>query len=211
MVINELKGYWSRLTSFSGTSIASLFGEFCSGDEFEHDAKMQEFADRQMPMKMAAGDSQATTASVPVSSSPPAAPSIETHASNPHPIASPSLSTHYLQRFVTPLPETQSTSREDTPIAADADVAPAVLPELPASLNKRSFDSFAEADHTQSDPGRRTPVRASSSFCSAISEHHSTARQDAYFQMVNNLESDEWRPIFLISTSDEHTTVDQEL
>ncbi|KAH6880460.1 hypothetical protein B0T10DRAFT_144375 [Thelonectria olida] len=200
----------------NGTSIASLFGEFCSGNEFAHDAKMQEFAEQQMPMKMAAGDSQATTASVPISSSPPAAPSIEPHESNPRPIASPSLSTHNPKKFVTPLVETQSTSREDTPIAADADVVaadvlPAVPSEMPASLNKRSFDSSAEADHIQSDPSRRTPEQANSSFCSAISEHHSTARQEAYFQMLNNLESDEWRPIFLISTNDEHTTVDQEL
>lgn len=147
---------------------------------------MREYAERQAPI--VASESQATTASAAIPSS------LESAKLPNPPIAD--ASPHTTRPIL--LTDTQSTDGKDE---ADFEPRPPISPS-----NKRSFEAFAE------DLGTDSSAReASASFCSIISEHHSSERHEAYLQMRNNLQSDTWKPIFLLSTNDEHTNMDKEL
>lgn len=71
---------------------------------------------------------------------------------------------------------------------------------------KRSFGEISGSDNEESKPSQ-----AGESFSSVMSEEPSLARQEAYQRMVQNLTADNWDPVPLISTSNEYTTMDQEL
>ncbi|KAI5459416.1 hypothetical protein BGZ63DRAFT_448023 [Mariannaea sp. PMI_226] len=195
----------------NGTSIQSLFGEYCSGGQFEHDFKMQEYADRKTAANSVHQDnSQLTSDSVHLQSSPPVTPSVESSSQKEQKTASPLALTNQPHRFISPLSETQRTSKDDEPtVAFEDDVI--IVPSVSASQHKRVLDSFTEDDGNEAKRAQLSPKDAGSSFCSAISDRHSTTRREAYFDMLDNLQSDEWRPILLVSTSDEHTTADHEL
>ncbi|KAL6352640.1 hypothetical protein LRP88_13109 [Fusarium phalaenopsidis] len=71
---------------------------------------------------------------------------------------------------------------------------------------KRSFGDISGSDNEESGPSQ-----AGESFSSVLSDEPSLARQEAYQRMVQNLTADDWDPVPLISTSNEYTTMDQEL
>ncbi|KAK7408413.1 hypothetical protein QQX98_009398 [Neonectria punicea] len=191
-----------------GVNIESLFGQFCSGSEFDHDTKMKvQGQGLVIPIQ---ADSQITTDSIP--RTPPHINSQDT-GSSPAPQKDPptAVSIHEPERFISLLPETQPPTNSE-------EKHEEVLPELESepilissSEHKRSFDTFAAEEPTDATPSQDGPTDVSESFSSAISARHSTARQEAYYQMLDNLTTDRWRPIELMSTNDEYTTMDKEL
>ncbi|KAM5370941.1 hypothetical protein ACJZ2D_008254 [Fusarium nematophilum] len=212
----------------NGTSIESLFGRFCSGNVFQHDIFMRSFAERHAlndPRRQ--HDSQTTVNSFQLPSSPP------NEVYSPEDLVPRDFSSIPTGRIpitlVSPPPATQDevdTAPEQSAQAPQAS-SPSALnghltePEIakgaqhhteapePHSTNrKRSFsDLEGEADET----GSQAPIEASESFSSITSEQHSLTRRDAYRQMLQNMTSDTWVPIYLISTSNEFTVLEEEL
>lgn len=79
-------------------------------------------------------------------------------------------------------------------------------PRIGSPKRKRSF-----CDISGSDNDELSPSQAGESFNSVMSEETSLARQEAYQRMVQNLTTDNWDPVPLISTSNEYTMMDREL
>ncbi|KAJ4270522.1 hypothetical protein NW762_002209 [Fusarium torreyae] len=81
---------------------------------------------------------------------------------------------------------------------------------VPDSLNrKRTISKVSGEEIEGGEP--KTVVMAGESFSPNTIEQHSLTRKDAYWQMIRNITEDTWTPIRLISTSNEYTTIDQEL
>lgn len=107
----------------------------------------------------------------------------------------------------TPAPEAgdQSQVREASS-SASAPEDCLTEPKIVSPKRKRSFGDISGGDNEESGPSQ-----AGESFSSVMSEEPSLARQEAYQRMVQNLTTDDWDSVPLISTSNEYTTMDQEL
>ncbi|KPM43263.1 hypothetical protein AK830_g3245 [Neonectria ditissima] len=196
-----------------GTSIASLFGQFCSSSEFDHDIKMA--VKRQgLGMSTDQADSQLAIDSIP--GTPPNVASRDTNSSpDLHEGPSKAHNGQESERLVSLLPETQSSvgaEQNQEEMHPESKAEPIHI-LISSSQHKRSFNTFTDEgeDTAGSITGQDAPSNASESFGSTISTRHSTARQNAYYQMLANMKSDDWRPIELMSTSNEYTTMDEEL
>ncbi|RSL74501.1 hypothetical protein CEP51_011537 [Fusarium floridanum] len=235
---------WMR----NGTSIASLFGHLCSGNEFDHDIIMHSFAERYaLNNPHQQHDSQTTADSPPPSSSIGEVQAIHhdrTRGTSQSPNRRPDTAT---VKLVSPLMGTQDTiyvatepehhsqaSRVSEPSPEDTFHDPyygpesTPAPEAESQSQAREASSSAPEDYL-TEPKTGSPNRMRS-FCdisgsdeesgpsqagestgSTMSEEPSLARQEAYRLMVQNLTTDSWEPVPLISTSNEYTTMDQEL
>ncbi|KAJ3525035.1 hypothetical protein NM208_g11815 [Fusarium decemcellulare] len=226
----------------NGTTIASLFGQFCSGGNFEHDILMESFAARQALNDPGyEHDSQTTVSSRAHPSSPMNEPS-QTHQYsgpfsndshgadnppslllgtelNPHDavIIVPQHEAEDIRTRPESSPESQSTQSE---VATGADhqaqaseaasgPSPEGDPAEPISPSrKRNFRDFSDDGASRAEYDM--PNRAEEPFSSTTSEP-SLTRQDAYRQMLQNMETDTWTPIRLISTSSDYTATEKEL
>ncbi|KAH7161638.1 artemis protein [Dactylonectria macrodidyma] len=193
-----------------GITIEALFGPFCSGSEFDHEIYMQEFARRQRSMNPA--NSQTMTDSIPRTPL-PTTPRIPDNTRGSREAHSSPLSLRDPEKLVSPLPETQHRAHsEGIQAGTGTKVDMAIMPMLAASSQqKRSFDTFA--GDGQPEPGAHhcASFDSTESSTSVISTPYSTAHRLAYHQMLNNVTSDTWSPIALISTTDHHTIMDREL
>ncbi|KAF4976593.1 hypothetical protein FZEAL_6771 [Fusarium zealandicum] len=214
----------------NGTSIRSLFGQFCSGEALTHDIAMKAFAERNALDDPAhQHDSQTTVNSPPPPSSPIDAPQ-DIHPPSDPLSASRGGKSHSLysvpERFLSLLPETQASIHEEGPSQTNNGVqteqesrshesSPSSSqvhlgdPRLSSPRRKRSFHDFTGGD--QGDVRQDAPSHAGDSFNSTTSLQESATRQDAYLQMLQNITTDSWAPVQLISTSSEYTTAEQEL
>ncbi|RSL55468.1 hypothetical protein CEP54_009373 [Fusarium duplospermum] len=226
----------------NGTSIASLFGHLCSGDEFDHDIIMQSFAERYAFNNPHQQHDSQTTAD-----SPPSSPTGESQ-----PI--------HQQDGTRGTPQSPARRQNTTPVKGTQDtIYVATEPEHQSQASRVSEPSSEDTFHDPFDgpystpapePGNQLQVREASSsapenylteprigspkrkrsFCdisgsdeesgpsqtgestsSVMSGEPSLARQEAYRRMMQNLTTDIWDSVPLISTNDEYTTMDQEL
>ncbi|KAF7551669.1 hypothetical protein G7046_g7655 [Stylonectria norvegica] len=200
-----------------GTTIKSLFGEFCSGETFVHDLEMEELAREQGPATAAHGiDSQTTADS---NSRPESSPVASPEPSFPIPeanVASLNYASFNLpERLVSPLADTQqATNESDNEEPASEAPRPriqnvgshpngAINETLsPSTVTKRGFEELEVDDSDISE--RESPWPKEASFAG-----HALAHQDAYYRMLGNATSDTWESIDLISTSNEYTTMEQ--
>ena len=107
----------------------------------------------------------------------------------------------------TPAPEAGGPSQvREASSSASAPEDYLTEPGIGSPKRKRSFGDISGSDIEESKPSQ-----AGESFSSVMSEEPSLARQEAYQRMVQNLMADDWDPVPLISTSNEYTTMDQEL
>lgn len=169
---------------------------------------MQEFAERQGPINHA--KSQTTTDSLP-KTPPPMIYRIPDNASGSHGAHSSSHSLPDPETLVSPLTVTQPRAELEGIQDEDEVELAANSSFNPSSVHKRSFDTFAGENLVDFGLDQVAPSQATESFSSTISVRDSTARWHAYYQMLDNVTTDTWNPIELISTSDEHTVMDQEL
>ncbi|RGP79661.1 hypothetical protein FLONG3_2215 [Fusarium longipes] len=199
----------------NGTSVGSLFGRFCSGEDFEHDRIIQALADKNAINRQHA--SQTTLNSDPV----PSSPVHESQGSKEQRL------NHFEPKFVSLLLDTQTSNRQeesnmsnipiqssmvlqtsDTPVVSSEDVI--------QDLNTASEESIGNASDNRthvSSVRKRTLSEASQNVYEHVwKEDYSLARRNAYWQTIRNLESDtSWTPLQLISTSDEYTLQEKEL
>ncbi|KAI0875751.1 hypothetical protein GGS24DRAFT_275705 [Hypoxylon argillaceum] len=165
-----------------GWSIGSLFGDCCSGDKFDYDLILAHLAKNL------------------------------------------ALSQRYLKQQVGDLQQAVNSSNRSTPSIAPADTshvsdtvefiscAPVKRQEgvqsIPAPINshKRDYDTFRES----TDPGDSQDLRNDSQ-TSSISDGAYATRQNAFNIATANVDGEEWEVIGLISTTDNHTSLDEEL
>lgn len=130
------------------------------------------------------------------------------------------------QRLVSPLAETQP-SAIDSVLAREASGISVTSAQIELAVSnqihsedtsennltprphKRRCNESTRAERNESET--HASQQADKSFSSAPSVQDSTTRYDAYFQMIANMNDDNWSPIGLISTNTEHTTLEQEL
>lgn len=106
----------------------------------------------------------------------------------------------------TPVPEAGLLQDREASSSANVPEDYLTEPRIGSPKRKRGFNDISGSDNEESGPSQ-----AGESFSSAMSEEPSLARQEAYQRMVQSLIADNWDPVPLISTSNEYTTMDQEL
>lgn len=125
------------------------------------------------------------------------------------------------ERFVSLLPQTQVPHAAEMPVDMDtdmsvaqtedghvqADVCGTNFPTKP--VQKRAFDEYANDADDLAEQGDSQETEKS--FTSSLSMKHSLARREAYYQMLQNANTDNWGSIGLLSTNDSHTVMDREL
>ncbi|KAL7622441.1 hypothetical protein AAE478_007946 [Parahypoxylon ruwenzoriense] len=199
-----------------GITMRGLFGSCCSGDVFEHDRLMKQRSELGR-RSQGQGDkggvelaSQVTTSSHPEISSQP----IPSH-SPIEPYERNNEETTPVGNF--PLMASRRLSSSTSPydldiIAAQGGGEPP--PSRSSARNKRDHDSFqnnGEADAEHGDDENDSNAEASQA--SAISAYAYETRLRAFLTAQSNIENDgdTWGAINLISTTDNHSTIEPEL
>ena len=203
---------------YLGTTIERLFGPYCSGDTFAHDSQMKKLAE-QRDAKLAeqeARDLPQPTDSAPRPDSSPISKPVSlssSFSSVARDIKSPFASTgvgqgkdttktklddHHLEQPVEPL----------APIAETDEISAATKEIAPTTSQKRTFGEFT--DEVPGEDGEENQD-SQQSFTSTLSMRHSVTRREAFYQMLANASGDDWQPIGLLSTGDNHSVEDQEL
>ncbi|KAI2768239.1 Metallo-hydrolase/oxidoreductase [Daldinia loculata] len=199
-----------------GFTIRKLFGDICTGDVFQHDLLMGEASglrpkvqgedeEENLP------DTQSTTAlhaDVPSSpvTSPPSAP--ECHGSN---------GGNNIPERITSLTRGQLQHR--SPIISlprrylQTSQAQVVTTSFYSSRNKRDYNSFQDGQDTHlKDDDEEIELNIQDSQGSEISDYAYETRLRAFRAALANMKDDgTWRIINLISTTDNHSTIEPEL
>ncbi|KAL7920265.1 beta-lactamase-like protein [Trichoderma austrokoningii] len=186
-----------------GISIESLFGQYCSGNMFAHDIKVNNLAMQNAPPIVDEPDTQrheSCSSSVrPLTD--PVSPSIS-HARKPrdddliseHDIGS-------LQRA----PDASCSPKEGD-INAEKLAEPFEEQVEDASLLVQEWQSQCHTEKDEDDSQNTT-----ASLTSVLSMRHSSTRLDAYESMLQNCRGTGWNSIELISAGCNHSAVEQEL
>ncbi|KAM0403921.1 hypothetical protein ACHAQC_001539 [Fusarium culmorum] len=224
----------------NGTTIGSLFGQFCSSKEFEHDRVMQAIAAKNaLCSQNQQHASQTTVDSDPAPSSPNQEPqdSQEQRSGNFEPVFASLLVDTQVSGYqeetnlnpekpadLNTLPENLSArSASDGPIEQsegipqDLDTAPEApagnvsdARTHPSSTRKRGISNVSQ--NVPEDEYRETANTSGKPCRLGIPEDYPLACQEAYWQMIRNIEGDTpWTPLQLISTSSEYNCVEKEL
>ncbi|KAI1743067.1 hypothetical protein F4680DRAFT_391774 [Xylaria scruposa] len=174
-----------------GWSIGGLFGHCCSGNEFEYDAILEDRAEElavwRKDEENQGHDTQRTTESTPRQSS-PITPSSMTETAN------------LSDRMVL----TPNITMQDQKEAKHSVLA---SPELGAAeRHKRDYEAFLMSFESHDGSDLQGDSQAS-----AISDRTSAARREAFDIMTANINGESWVPLGLISTTNNHTYLDEEL
>ncbi|KAI1125573.1 artemis protein [Nemania abortiva] len=166
-----------------GWSIRGLFGDCCSGDTFDYDLILDLKA-----MDPAIGQRDTKQQKQDSQQTADSAPN------EPAPL-SPPTEPPQASETINSISNTRTGSQET--IKATLEVG---------KLQKRDYDSFREG--TDQD---NTADQEGDSQTSAISDGAYATRQSAFDIAIANMDGEKWRTISLISTTDNHTTLDEEL
>ncbi|OTA95572.1 hypothetical protein M434DRAFT_393633 [Hypoxylon sp. CO27-5] len=193
-------------------TIRGLFGDICSGDVFKHDLQMDQLSEMRRQLKEKSKgeenepETQQTTVSHPGPPSSPVIPSIEPPEpcdSNNRNITptrqfSPTISNH--------VPRSRHTSFEP---AQDCNGTPStVLPQQ----DKRDYDSFRHDQDTSIGSDDDEDLIPQDSQASKLSAHAYETRLRAFQAARANMEGNgPWNSINLISTTDNHSTLEPDL
>ena len=186
-------------------SIRSLFGDCCSGDVFAHDVFVEERKDEAHRVGSAEvtdlEDTQCTASSRQMISS-PAQPSSDTYEPD-----------EQIKRRVSPIPVSVSTRNLAVTAVDDQGVlflsGEAAAAELPPQIAKRTHEEFCgdtDNHYSETEPDLQDDSQASSLSASAYE-----ARLRAFRAARDIVDSGEWNAIGLLSTTDHHTILEEEL
>ncbi|KAF4336385.1 hypothetical protein FBEOM_9751 [Fusarium beomiforme] len=223
----------------NGITIGALFGRLCSGERFEHDLLMRDFAANHTSDDGQQKHGSQTTIG---SSSAPSSPVRESqdinHERPPnihHRLVSPLLDPQVGHRHEQPVSEADS-QRENLEVASESSVQQSVIVptvqqaediqqenhshsatpskilsnlSAPFSCHKRTISDISDLGADRDRRHMRPFVGDASPL--NLPEGASVTRRDAYWQMVDYMTEDIWGPFQLISTSNEYTIVEQEL
>ncbi|KAI1307087.1 artemis protein [Xylaria venustula] len=172
-----------------GWSIGGLFGYCCSGDEFEYDAildqRAKELATRQQGAEQS-HDSQQTANSASHGSSPMIPPAESSRVSDTSKYVSTSL------------------TRNQERLQQTSDSIP--LHPIVGELGERENDTFGDYKDLDDEPDLQGDSQASS-----LSDQTYATRRAAFDTATDNINGQSWGTIGLISTTDNHTSLDVEL
>ncbi|KAI0544982.1 artemis protein [Xylaria curta] len=172
-------------------SIGGLFGHCCSGNEFEYDKilddRAEELAVWRQDEDNQGHDTQRTTQSTPRQVSPTTSSTMaETFHVSDQIISAPVLATHDQERA--------KRSRSSSP-------------ELGAiKRHKPDYESFLESFTSNNEPDLQGDSQAS-----AISDRTYAVRRDAFDTVIANINGESWATLGLVSTTNNHTNLDNEL
>lgn len=210
------------------TTIESLFGRFCSEDEFCFD----EFLRARRPVAVTvlsrddsqqAYDTQRTLISSPEVGSflEPAGPTVSGHehvSSVRGEIDSPSSMPQYASRYsdMQPSPEPAAAPNSNKEQGRGSSAQQSDNPSDTGGSRKRHFDecgdSEEERNHNRDKEPEGNSQQSQISLVSHISYRDSAVRRDAYTQMRDLARGDEdWVSVSLISTDAGHTTLEKDL
>ncbi|TGJ82150.1 hypothetical protein E0Z10_g6621 [Xylaria hypoxylon] len=171
-------------------SISGLFGDCCSGDTFEYDAildrRAKELATWQRDANERDHGSQQTADSASRESNPLTPPSETSHVSDTIESASNSLARSEVEILLEP-----------------GSVSPA---RAVSELRKGEYNLFLDSIDLEDEPDLQGDSQASS-----ISDQTYATRRTAFDTAIANSNGDSWETIRLISTTDNHTSLDEEL
>ncbi|KAI0438178.1 artemis protein [Xylaria telfairii] len=173
-----------------GWSIGGLFGDCCSGDEFEHDKNLEDRARELAIWKQSAekedDNTQQTAGSAPHQSSPVTPPAAAAHL------------------FDTMMPTPDAAPQGEDGIQHGPELG---SPDLAAATqHKRNYESFRGSFDLDSEPDLQGDSQTS-----AISDGTYAARREAFDIIIANMNGDMSKTVELISTTDNHTCLDDEL
>jgi DNA cross-link repair 1C protein len=187
-------------------SIESLFGQYCSGNIFAHDIKVNNFRRQNIQPVVNEQDTQrqeSCSSSVP-SLADQASPRMS-HAPEPrdtNPIFERDisalqrefgLSNNYKERIT-------NSEKPTEPFEEQIEDESLLAKEWPSQC------------HTEKDgENENDSQNTATSLTSVLSMRHSSTRFDAYERMLQNCRGADWNSIELISTGCNHSTVEQEL
>ncbi|KAI1410417.1 Metallo-hydrolase/oxidoreductase [Hypoxylon sp. FL1857] len=197
-------GYWLD----NGIAIRRLFGDICSGNFFKHDVWMDELSEmrRKLEEKSEVEENEPETQRTTISHlgvpSSPAIPSTD-HPESNVPSATPG------RKFSTVVPDPTARSRHsDFEIFQERSALPS--PEQ-RQQSKRDYDSFGH-DQDTSIESEEEHLILQDSQVSRISDHAYDTRLRAFKAARANMEGDgPWNTINLISTTDNHSTLEPDL
>ncbi|KAI1750254.1 hypothetical protein F4782DRAFT_509804 [Xylaria castorea] len=175
-----------------GWSIGGLFGDCCSGDEFEYDAiledRAKELAVWQEYEENQDLDTQQANEYSPRQSS-PITPSAETE-------------TAHVSDQITPTPNTITQGREEAQHRLEL-----CSPDLGvAERHKRNYESFQKSFELDDGPNLQGDSQTST-----ISDRSYAIRREAFDIVTANIDGESWETMGLISTTSNHTYLDNEL
>ncbi|KAI0448362.1 artemis protein [Xylaria acuta] len=173
-----------------GWSIGGLFGDLCSSDEFAYDTILGDRAKElhlwQKGAEKEGHDTQQTTKSSPHQSSP----------------VTPPAETAYGCSQMTPTSNTTTQSQDRAQHGHESG-----SPDLgTAEQNKRNYESFRESFELDDGPDLQGDSQTST-----ISDQTYAIRREAFEVATANIDGESWDTIGLISTTDNHTYLDNEL
>ncbi|KAI0904722.1 artemis protein [Ustulina deusta] len=172
-----------------GWSISGLFSDCCSGDTFEYDTildhRAKELATSRRDAEQGHG-SQQTANSPSRESSPVLHPAESSHVSN----------------------TTKSVSNSSTRSRGERQQEPGSVSLDPATgeLHERDYDSFLDSIDLDDELDLQGDSQTSN-----ISDRTYATRRMAFDTAIANINGDSWGTIGLISTTDNHTSLDEEL
>lgn len=86
--------------------------------------------------------------------------------------------------------------------------------ESQARTSKRAYDEHVDDNGVEDDNDTQEAGDSQSterSMTTGLSTRHSLAQREAYYNMLQYMDNDEWTPIGLMSTGNNHTKPDKEL
>lgn len=188
---------------FADISIESLFGQYCSGNIFSHDIKVNNLTRQHIQPIIDEPDTQRQE------SGPSSVPSLGDQASPriSHALE-PREANLITERDISSLQQASdipsSDRRENTNVAKPTE--PREERTEDASLFVQEWLSQCRTENDENDSQNTT-----TSLSSVLSMRHSSTRLDAYQRMLQNCRGTEWNSIELISTGCNHSAVEQEL
>ncbi|PNP39794.1 hypothetical protein TGAMA5MH_08313 [Trichoderma gamsii] len=187
-----------------GISIESLFGQYCSGNIFAHDIKVDSLTKRNIRPIVDEPDTQRQES---CSSS---VPSLADHASPRISHALKPVANSVSERNVSSLQRASDVpygeKRESTNAKKLAEPSEEQVED--ASMLVQEWLSQCHTDNAENGNGSQDTTTSSTS---VLSIRHSSTRLDAYERMIQNCRGTEWNSIELISTGCNHSAVEQEL
>lgn len=123
--------------------------------------------------------------------------------------------------------ESQQALRSSQPVESELSFVEETRLQENFAGSKRTFDEYTSQNADRADDHEpRTPTRddkgageeqggesqqTEASFTSTLSVRHSDVRHEAYHRILNGADHEDWPGISLLSTNDNHSTVEKEL
>ncbi|KAK9426019.1 hypothetical protein SUNI508_12726 [Seiridium unicorne] len=189
-----------------GITMRKVFGPCCSSDIFEHDDIVQSLIEQgnksaQPPRDVVDDDTQHTTSSVITISSPERSPGSP-------PTTNTSTKASKLQTTTPSHPSQKPTADVEIISISSTDYSSESEDSEPARSYKRDYEDFQEAEIGEGGEG--LDIQGDSQG-SVLTERAYETRLRAFQSADGMLEDSQWPPITLISTTDHHTKLDEEL